>query len=864
MTIVESASTAMSSIIDKYICLANGLPPPDTDIEEHYGGKNKKKQSLVKYLEDHEPDETTSSQSRKSSSQPQPMHVPKSCTEEDIQREVQETLQRRKSQLGLPDDYEVREIVDKELDLELVSDLEEGGSLERKKEVQKRNTQPQNRIPRKNRFSSTMNEDVLFENACKNSEESDTEDVGRRENVPRETAIKEKKRRSVPSGSINNDTHQRKNKVKKNVKEKKTSKPAARSKEKMNTSGPLESVLPDELEHGALLVTDMLDTVFIPPYASQEREKTLMKLIKRLGKDVEAFHFSCLVGEHNDAHVDNRKSPTCPISESIRPTKKDAISVNNKAARKVSGEKSMTKAGTKQKTKNAWDILQEKSPEEREDNLPQKKRESKRKSTSSTEELTHAAEPNIRPDDYPSEQLGPQLSHQGEVTKSTSKDQKERKRDRPRSKTDVVTSSRVPETNVNTRKRSISDQLPRRSRNSWENIFPSQEEKLEEESRNKEKDTLQPLKENLQAVGEVFSEKKKVKKLAKGTTNTDKELDNSNKENNPLSVNSENVPNLTSTSTDSETIVDSKKQKPKIRRVLLSNGRIVFKYKMDSEKEISTQDVPPERANNISENTINGRPASGSILGNISMNLWQKRMWHSKQEESIIAGIDPVKKKRKSLSTGIYHKGHKASDSMQLKWSSMIARNSTVELSSIMGDTTAASMIHPAARVHPLNERGRKQEREGLGVMQKRKMLPVPEHSVKEDTRGKPQNPSEKFAKPQAFPLDSTYLKKINRWNMEESNREAEQSKLLQLYNSKKPTVSVTDQAEQSSSSDEETTLLTVENSSRVVGPFHSSLTTAIKLREQLRDTSNHVSLRKSDLLISLLVLFLDPDSIQI
>ncbi|ROT70859.1 hypothetical protein C7M84_010827 [Penaeus vannamei] len=409
-SIVQSASTAMSLIIDKYICLANGLAAPDTDIEDCFGGKNKKKQSLVKYLEDHEPNETTFSQTRTHSLKPQPALQPKICTEEDIQREVQETLQRRKSQLGLPDDYEVQEVQDTELDLESGSDL------------------------------------------------SEVEDEG-----------------------------------------------------------------------------DIKD----------ERQKTLVKIEQRLGKHVVVFHFSFLGGRDIDAQVDascsdTRETPTCP-------TLKDG----------------------------------------------------------------------------------------------------------------------------------------------------------------------------------------------------DLEMQNS----------------------ETEPHLHEKKQKPKIRRVLLSNGRIVFKYKMDSEKEMCSQDLPPE----------------------------------------------------------------------SLKWSSMIARNSTVELSSIMEDTTV-SVIHPMGK---MNDRARKQEGGGPGVTQKWKMLPLPEHSTQEARKGIQQNPSQTFVKPQVFPHDANDFKKVNRRNAEESLREAEQSKLLQLYNVKKPMTSVTEQMEQSSSSDEETTLLTVESSSRVVGPFHSSLTTAIKLREQLRDTSD-------------------------
>ncbi|XP_037796167.1 uncharacterized protein LOC119591494 [Penaeus monodon] len=347
-------------------------------------------------------------------------------------------------------------------------------------------------------------------------------------------------------------------------------------------------------------------------------------------------------------------------------------------------------------------------------------------------------------------------------------------------------------------------------------------------------ESLQPLKEDMQAVSEVSSEKRNDKNSSRENVDAYQDLASSDKENNPLPVNSENIPNLTSASTDSETEphLDFKKQKPKIRRVLLSNGRIVFKYKMNSEKEICSQDLPPEGVTNIPENTRNERQRTGSILGNISGNLWQKRMWHSKQEESIIAGIDPVKKKRKSLSRRHKHVGLKASDSMQLKWSSMIARNSTVELSSIVGDNSTLSVIHPMGK---MNDRARKQEGAGSGVRQKWKMLQAPEHSAQEAMRGMQQNPLKKFAKPQAFPHDS---KKVNRRNAEESLMETEQSKLLQLYSVRKPVTTLTDQRDQSFSSNEDTTLLTVESSSRVVGPFHSSLTTAIKLREQLRDTS--------------------------
>ncbi|XP_063594658.1 uncharacterized protein LOC134771623 [Penaeus indicus] len=889
-SIVESANTAMSLIIDKYICLANGLPAPDADIEECFGGRNKKKQSLVKYLEDHEPNEMTFSQTRKLSPKPQPALPPKSCTEEDIQREVQETLQRRKSQLGLPDDYDVREVQDTEVDLESDSDLSEvededikdvvsskqvkgwrrkGNRAERKKETLKGETQTQSRTVRRNRFCSSLNEEVLFKNAYKNDEES-------RENVLKEPAVNEKTQSHVSGGTTSSKTHRTQITNVEKEKEKSTSEP-----EKICTNGPLASVLPEELDHGALLVTDMLDTVFIPPFTSQEREKTLMKIEQKLGKHVVAFHFSYLGGKDIDAqgedsYRDIRETTTCltmkdadletqtkqttktsgktsRYHESANQTEKDTHNEKDKTVRNKKKEKTVPAAKAtachtvcdpktsdahsdgRTRKRNVQNTSKEKSSgEERVDNLPQERRRSRRISALSSQ-LTEKSRETPEQHEPPSERgetTHPSPDTIGKNTQPSSEDHQKRRRGRPKSKSHVVTSSTVPETDIKMRKRSISDQVPRQLRNSLENIFHSEEEKLEEKARYKEQELamvpsvpefLQPLKEDMQAVNEVASKKRNDKNFSRENVNAC--LASSDKENNPLFVNSENIPNLTSTSIDNETEphLDSKRQRPKIRRVLLSNGRIVFKYKMDSEKEICSQDLPPEGVKNNSEITINERQRTGSILGNIPGNLWQQKMWHSKQEESIIAGIDPVKKKRKSLSMGHKPIGHKASDSMLLKWSSMIARNSTVELSSIVEDSTF-SVIHPMGK---MNDRARKQEGWGPGA--------VPEHSTQEAMRGMQQNP-QKFAKPQAFPHDS---QKVNRRNAEESLREAEQSKLLQLYNVKKPVTSLTDQMEQSSSSDEETTLLTVERSSRVVGPFHSSLTTVIKLREQFRDTSD-------------------------
>lgn len=869
-TIVESASTAMSLIIDKYICLANGLPAPDTDIEEYFGGRNKKKQSLLKYLEDHEPNETTCSQTKVLSPKPLPACQSKSCTEEDIQREVQETLQRRKSQLGLPDDYEVQEVQDMELDLESDSDLNEaegdikdvsskqandwrrkGNRLERRKEILRGETQTRSRTS--------------------------------------EPAINERKQRHVLGGTASSKTHGRKITNMEKVKGNSTRKP-----EKICTSGPLASVLPEELDHGALLVTDMLDTIYIPPFTCQEREKTLMKIEQRLGKHVMVFHFSCLGGKDIEPQVDDsrrdiREITTCPTikdgdsqtqsktadktskknsmhHESRSQTKKDTHREkdktvrNKKKKRKVPAAKvterdicdpktSDAHSGGRTRRRNVQNTLKEKSSgEERVDNLPQERRKSRRISALSSQ-LREKCQDTPEQHGSPSEQgetTRPSLDTIGKNTQPSSEDHKKRRRGR--SKSHVVTSSTVPETDIKTRKRSISDQVTRQLRISLENIFPSEEERLEKKMKNKEQElamvpsvpeSLQPLKEDMQAVSEVSSEKRNDKNSSRENVDAYQDLTSSDKENNPLPVNSENIPNLTSASTDSETEphLDFKKQKPKIRRVLLSNGRIVFKYKMNSEKEICSQDLPPEGVTNIPENTGNERQRTGSILGNISGSLWQKRMWHSKQEESIIAGIDPVKKKRKSLSRRHKHVGLKASDSMQLKWSSMIARNSTVELSSIVGDNSTLSVIHPMGK---MNDRARKQEGAGPGVRQKWKMLQAPEHSAQEAMRGMQQNPLKKFAKPQAFPHDS---KKVNRRNAEESLMETEQSKLLQLYSVRKPVTTLTDQRDQSFSSNEDTTLLTVESSSRVVGPFHSSLTTAIKLREQLRDTSEQVSL---------------------
>ncbi|XP_047500453.1 uncharacterized protein LOC125046654 [Penaeus chinensis] len=880
-TIVESTNTAMSLIIDKYICLANGLPAPDSDIQECFGSRNKKKQSLVKYLEDHEPNEMTPSQTRKHSHKPQPARPPKGCTVKDIHREVKETLQRRKSQLGLPDDYEVREVQYPEVELESDSNLSEvedeedindvvssnqvkgwrrrGNGSERNKEILKGETQTQSRTVRRNRFCSSLNEELLFKKAYKNDEES-------RENVLNEPAINEKTQRHVLGGTTSSKTHCTQMTNGEKVKEKSTSKP-----EIIRTNGPLASVLPEELDHGALLVTDMLDTVFIPPFTSQEREKTLMKIEQKLGKHVVVFHFSCLGGKDIDAQGDDiRLTTTCPTMkdgdletqsktsrhhESTSQTEKDT---HNEKVKTGDKKKERTVPAAKAtechivcdpKTSDAHSdgrthrrtvqntSTEKSSGEEKVDNLPQERRKSRRISAISSQ-LTEKCQKTPEQHEPPSEQgetTRPSVDAIGKNTQPSSEDHKKRRRGRPKSKSYVVTSSTVPETDIKRRKRSISDQVPRQLRISLENIFPSEEEKLEEKTRNKEQElvmvpsvpeSLQPLKEDMQAVNEVSSKIRNDKNFSSKNVDAYQYSASSDKENNPIFVNSENIPNLTSTSIDNKTEphLDSKRQKPKIRRVLLSNGRIVFKYKMDSEKEICSQDLPPEGVKNISENTINETQRTGSILGNIPGNLWQKKMWHSKQEESIIAGIDPVKKKRKSLSMGHKPIGHKASDSMLLKWSSMIARNSTVELSSIVEDSTF-SVIHPMGK---RIDRARKQEAWGPSAM--------PEYATQGAMRGMLRNPPQKFAKPQAFPHDS---KKVNRRNAEESLREAEQSKLLQLYNVKKPVTSLTDQMEQSSSSDEETTLLAVERSSRVVGPFHSSLTTVIKLREQFRDTSD-------------------------
>ncbi|XP_071512960.1 LOW QUALITY PROTEIN: uncharacterized protein [Panulirus ornatus] len=113
--VIQSNSAAFSSIIEKYICLSHGLEPPETDIENFYGGSCARKKHLLKFLEQHKPDRNTPPKHSINSRSPGNQR-PSDILDDDFSQQIQETLRKRKVQLGLPEDSETCEVWESESD----------------------------------------------------------------------------------------------------------------------------------------------------------------------------------------------------------------------------------------------------------------------------------------------------------------------------------------------------------------------------------------------------------------------------------------------------------------------------------------------------------------------------------------------------------------------------------------------------------------------------------------------------------------------------------------------------------------------------------------------------------------------------
>ncbi|KAG7171847.1 hypothetical protein Hamer_G000768 [Homarus americanus] len=109
--IIQNNHKCYSSIIDKYICLSHGLTPPPTGTE---GSQSKltQRRSLLKFLVEHKPDYSISSKSFKTSNNFECSTSTNPVTEKDFAEEVEETLNSRKIQLGLPENYQLEEEMD--------------------------------------------------------------------------------------------------------------------------------------------------------------------------------------------------------------------------------------------------------------------------------------------------------------------------------------------------------------------------------------------------------------------------------------------------------------------------------------------------------------------------------------------------------------------------------------------------------------------------------------------------------------------------------------------------------------------------------------------------------------------------------
>ncbi|XP_050703949.1 uncharacterized protein LOC126989388 isoform X2 [Eriocheir sinensis] len=114
--ILNRNKTAFNQVIERYISLAHGLPPPLDECPYQSPHNSKNKPSSTPLYPQKNLSRTGATIKTSTVSPAISLRQDSCCDEDDLVREVEESLQRRKQQLGLSDDFICEEIEDNEVD----------------------------------------------------------------------------------------------------------------------------------------------------------------------------------------------------------------------------------------------------------------------------------------------------------------------------------------------------------------------------------------------------------------------------------------------------------------------------------------------------------------------------------------------------------------------------------------------------------------------------------------------------------------------------------------------------------------------------------------------------------------------------
>ncbi|XP_050719449.1 uncharacterized protein LOC127000075 isoform X3 [Eriocheir sinensis] len=114
--ILNRNKTAFNQVIERYISLAHGLPPPLDECPYQSPHNSKNKPSSTPLYPQKNLSRTDATIKTSTVSPAISLRQDSCCDEDDLVREVEESLQRRKQQLGLSDDFICEEIEDNEVD----------------------------------------------------------------------------------------------------------------------------------------------------------------------------------------------------------------------------------------------------------------------------------------------------------------------------------------------------------------------------------------------------------------------------------------------------------------------------------------------------------------------------------------------------------------------------------------------------------------------------------------------------------------------------------------------------------------------------------------------------------------------------
>ncbi|XP_050734948.1 uncharacterized protein LOC127007735 isoform X2 [Eriocheir sinensis] len=114
--IINKSKTAFNQVIERYISLAHGLPPPLDECPYQSPHNSKNKPSSTSILPQKNLSRTGATIKTSTVSPAISLRQDSCCVEDDLVKEVEESLQRRKQQLGLSDDFIYEEMEDNEVD----------------------------------------------------------------------------------------------------------------------------------------------------------------------------------------------------------------------------------------------------------------------------------------------------------------------------------------------------------------------------------------------------------------------------------------------------------------------------------------------------------------------------------------------------------------------------------------------------------------------------------------------------------------------------------------------------------------------------------------------------------------------------